>query len=115
MGDLDRNLGSRGPFEFPIPGTSIDDLPDIYKPDFNPLDQNGYTIAPAGSPQAAAGGGAAPTVSHLVLAGSANVVVPAGVANVIAWEGDGGALILNYLAALAGGQPPVGPAGALRI
>src|SRR5579863_988838 len=115
MGDLDNGLGSKGMFEIPTPGTPIDQLPGVWKPDFNPADQNGWTIAPTGSPAAAAGGGAAPTVSHLVIPGNAAIVVPAGVANAIAWEGDGGVLVVNYSAIVAGNGVPVAPRGLLRI
>ena len=78
MGDLGGDLGSFGAFDLPTPGTPIDQIPLPFRPDFNPADQNGWTIAPAGTPAAAAGGGAAPTVSHLVIPGTAAIVVPAG-------------------------------------
>lgn len=115
MGDLGGDLGSFGAFDLPTPGTPIDQIPLPFRPDFNPADQNGWTIAPAGTPAAAAGGGAAPTVSHLVIPGTAAIVVPAGVANAIAWEGDGGVLVVNYAAIVAGNGVPVSPRGLLRI
>src|ERR1700676_3976824 len=103
MGDLGDKLGSFGPFEYPIPGTALDDIPPIWKPDFNAADQNGYVVgAPSGSavhPVVAN----QQSVSHYIFNTQyPNIVIPIATPFAgglgyppVMWEGDGGKLITN--------------------
>jgi hypothetical protein len=122
--DLDSNLGGKGPFEIPTPGTSIDDLPSVWKPDFNPSDQNGYTIgAPAGSAIHPVVANQQSVSHYLINTQYPNISIPAGTPFAgglgfppVMWEGDGGKLITSFAALVAANQAiGIGGADAIRI
>ena len=114
MSDLDRNLGSHGQFEIPLPGTALDDIPAPYKPDFNPADQNGYVIGgPPGTPAAVAAQAVQSRAftSHVLAAASWAISVPAGTPFAgglgyppVMWEGDGAIMQLSFAALVAAAQ-----------